>query len=519
MRASIYLVEIGAFTGSETITLRYASEGFTTRPVDNPANVTYAARLVSAGKIEQHMFDRGRTTGAAYLGLGEVTLGNTDGALDALRNYSFDGRPVRMLRLDGPNSSYGSAEVVYVATAEAMDWSNGDAPRLRFYDRRRLLDKPLLTSRYAGTTTAGGQNTAEGTPEQQGQLKPHIWGRVLNIEPTIANPFDVILQFSDGPINAVTLYDGGIQLDYDGSNTSLAALIPAQQNPGHYRAWLNGGMVRPGGSRRGQAGFVWTADVSEGAAAAQRTAGQVVLRMLAHMGYTGSAVDLVAFNALDVLTPAEVGIFVDTEDSAASIIRQVLDSVGAYLTIDVQGRFTVGRFVGVGTPLGTIRDHDIVGETFGAQANVDTDGGLPAREVRLQWGRNWRPLNPTEIAADVSDNNPARTEAIQQEWREIVRTNAAISARHPLATEMVFVTALVNKADAEAETTRRNTLYGTPREVVEVTVSRERAVPMLLNTSWTVQVDRIGFAAGKAMVIIGREVDLDAETVTLTLWG
>ena len=518
---SVYLLEIGADTGAGDVTLRYASRGYVTAPGDTPASTHYPARILSGGigRIEQHMFGRGRTTGQAVMSLGDIRLGNADDGLDALRGYKFDGQTARLLRLDDISSTYASAEVIYVAAVEELDWSDSDVPTLRFYDLRRLLDAPLLTERYAGTTTGGGQNTADGSPDIEGRIKSHIWGKVLNTEVTFANPFDVVLQVSDGAVNAITLYDGGIPITGDGDDGSIAALIAASQNPGHYRTALALGLLKPGGSVSGRPAFVWTADVTEGATSTLNRAGAVVTRILAHAGYSGATwLDEASFTALDASATAEVGVFVNSEDSVISVIRKVLGSVGAYLTVTSGGKFSVGRFVGVEASLGVLiaSDNDIIG-SFGAESNNDTEAGLPASRLRLKYGKYWRQHSTSDVGGCVAVSDPERADALGREWREVSVENASVISDHPLSQDLEFETYIVSKSDAEAERTRLNSLYGVSREIVSVTVTREKAVSVLLGTSWTVSPDRLGFS--KDMVVIGRETDPNTETVSLVMWG
>ena len=518
---SIYLLEVGADTGAGVVTLRYASRGYVTKPGDTPANTHYEARLLNGGigRIEQHMFGRGRTMGQAVMSLGDIRLANADDGLNALRSYIFDGQTARLLRLDSISSAYADAEIIYVAVIEELDWSDSDTPVLKFYDLRRLLDVPLLTERYAGTTTGGGQNTADGSPDIEGQIKPHVWGKVLNVEVTFANPYDVVLQVSDGAVNSITLYDGGVAITGDGDDGSISALIAASQNPGHYRTALTLGLLKPGGSVSGRPAFVWTTDVTEGATSALNRAGAVVTRILNHVGYSGATwLDEASFTTLDASATAEVGVFVNSEDSAISVIRKILGSVGAYLTVTAGGKFSVGQFVGVEASLGVLiaSDNDIIGP-FGAASNPDTEAGLPAARLRLRYGKYWRQHGSSDVGGCVATSDPERADALGREWREVSVENASIISDHPLAQDLEFETYIVSKADAEAERTRLNALYGVAREVVTVTVTREKAASATLGTSWTISPDRLSFS--KDMVVIGRETDPNAETVTLVMWG
>lgn len=521
--ASDWLVEIGAHTGSATTVVRYSSCGYTSKPTDSPANTFYAKRIVDAGSFETHLFGPGRTMGQTEMRLGDLALGNVDGALDDLLGYAFDGQSVTFKRIAGRSSALASAETVMLATCERLDAEAGGnndnaVLRLRFYDRRREIDKPLQTNRYLGTTTSAG-NTAEGDADLKDVLKPIAFGVVRHVEPVIVNAFDVVLQVSDGPVSSIQLYDGGIPLTYDGDCPDLATLIATSKTPGRFKTCLALGLCKPGGSRAGQAAYVWTADVQEGASAADRYPGAVTRRILAKMGMTGSNIDATSFDVLDSLAPYEVGIWIDGDVSAMTVIRQVLDSVGAFLTVDNAGRFSVGRLSAPGTPDATIRERDIIGNAFGVEINPDTDGGLPTYRVPMKWGRHYRVFGANEIGTCLSQSDPATASALKQEWRQVVAQDMAIQLVHPLAPELSLETLLANRDDAEAEVARRFGLYSVDRYVVRATVTRERAEDMPLNSTVRLVVDRLGFGAGRNMVVIGQDRAFGAETVTLTLWG
>lgn len=517
-QASEYLVEIDAHTGAASTTLRYGTCTYVTKPGDTPANTVFKGVIIDAGSFTQHMFSNSRTMGEASMELGDLSLANMDGGLDALLGYRFDGRAVRLLRVS-PDAAFSTSVLVYLAVVERLDAMDGDILRLRFYDRRREIDKPLLVNRYGGTTTGAG-NSADGPPDMAGQLKQKVWGRALNVEAVIPNPFDPILQFTDGAANAIELFDGGVALINDGDSGSISALRAASINPGHYRTCLALGLARPGGTLGNRPAFVWTAHVTVGATTPDRTAGKVAEQLLAHMGLTGGGnIDATAFAALNASATAEVGVLVSSEASALTVIREVLDSVGAYLTVDSLGRFTVGRLLAPGSPVGSISSRHLLDGQFGLEANPDTDGGLPARQVRIRWGRYWKVHSESEIAGCVAEDDPARAAALAQEYREAVVSNAGVLAAHPLAPELSINTLLVNKADAETEVARRNGLYGVTRYVTSGTVPREDAVGMVLGATVTLAPDRLDLDGGRNMVVIGRQDNYAAETVTLTLWG
>jgi hypothetical protein len=244
-----------------------------------------------------------------------------------------------------------------------------------------------------------------------------------------------------------------------------------------------------------------------------------VLRMLTRMGFGGAGdVDTAAFATLKAAAPQPVGIYLDSETTGISAMRQILASIGAALLPGMDGRFTVYRFTGLTAPEAVLTQRDIIGDSFGLGSNLDTDGGQPASGIKLKWGYNYRTHSESDIAGYVTEVQPNRAAALRQEWREVVVPVAGVAALHPLAVELEVETLLTEEADASAEAARLAALYGVDRYVTQVTVTRERAEECPLNSTVTLYPDVL-IDAGRDMVVIGQDHDLTAETVSLTLWG
>lgn len=71
---SEWLIELGAHTGAEQITLRYSSSGYTTRPGDSPANAYYDGRIASIGTFSRHLFGNGLTMGPVPTAISVLVL-------------------------------------------------------------------------------------------------------------------------------------------------------------------------------------------------------------------------------------------------------------------------------------------------------------------------------------------------------------------------------------------------------------------------------------------------------------
>lgn len=522
MRASEWLAELDYHTGAATETLRVSSCGYVTRPTDVPANTVYEQRIGSIGPFGVHLFSQGRTMGSGTVTMTDLSIINIDGLPANLFDMGFDGRSVVLRRLTDPRQALAAAETVLRGTLEGVDSDSSLLSyRFRLYDRRRDLDKPIQQNFFGGTVL-GTSASIDGTPDQKGKPRPLCYGRCFSVPGILINPYDLLIQVHDGPVFSITAYDGGIPLTYAGDYATISALRAATGNPGRYATCLAAGVWRPFGSFKGRPGFVWTADVVEGATAADRRAGAVTRRLLQKLGQDGN-INAASFTALDAAATAEVGIYMEDETSGLTAIGQVLGSIGGWIAPTVLGAFQVGRLSAPGSPSWALMQPEILTasatDTVAFTPNPDTDGGVPTHRVVIKAARNWHVHNDSDVAGCVAASNPARATALRQEYIEAKAEDPGVQVKHLLARELVIETLIAYAADAQAEATRRLGLYGVQRKVIRVGATREEAANAVLNSTGTVTFRGLGFEAGKNMVVIGREDDFQGERVTLTLWG
>ena len=516
--ASEYLLEIEAHDGTALRIIRLSTSGYVTGPNDNPADAEYPAKIVDPGTFKQSMFSENRTMGQAQVGYGEIVVTNADGELDSILNYGVDGRAAVLKRLPSRRGAYASAETIMRATLTRADsvsaWTE---LRFRLYDRLLELDKPLQSNRYAGTTVSAGA-TANGSPDLKDRIKPLVFGRANNIELICVNPFNLLYQASDGPVVSITGYDGGIQLRNAGDFPSIAALIAASIPGGSCGTCLTLGLVRFGGAFTGKPGFVFTADVVEGATLAQRSASAVAQRILAKMGIAGASLVASSFTALQAAAPQEVGIYISDETTALAALSMILGSVGASIVPNALGQFEVQQMRAPGVPVFSLTMDDILtdqGGSIGIVANPDTDAGLPAWRVVLRHSKIYRTHSESEVGPCAAE----RRIALGSEYREVRAESAAVRTKHLLAPELTIETLLTNAADAASEAARRLALYSVRRDVLSFPVRRDDAVAAVLGATGTVTMPRLSYQSGRNMVVIGRTEDPANERVVLTLWG
>lgn len=510
----IHLIEIDAHTGASAVTLRFATEAYITGPSDSPANTIYEPRISDPGAFSANLYQAGQTGGEPSIGLGDITLANADGGLDAWFNYGFDGRRIEIKRLDSASAPFSSAVTVFKGSVETIDTSDAwSSLRVRIFDNRLNLDKPLQVNRYAGTTTGTG-NTAEGTEDLRDQPKPIALGRVFGIRPYAVNPFDGIFQVSDGPVSSIQAYDGGSPLTYVGDYGSLAALRAATVLPGRFATCLALGLFRIT-----KAGLKLTADVVEGATTSSRTAAQVVGRVLARAGFSTSEYSVASLSALDALNNAEVGIWIDGDDHIRHLAQQVLASVGAYLVPNANGVFEVGRFQAPGASVRTFTINEVIRkDDMRFDVTNDPGRGIPAYRVIVRYKRNYSTLNGSEVATCVKDNEDYKA-FLSTEWREAKAEDLTVKTKYSGAVEVKVDSCLTSLAAAQAEAARLLALYKVRRDRVSLTLWDGEADTVKPGDTVTVQVPRFGYDAGRALRVIGRNDKRAERVVELDLYG
>lgn len=512
----IYLVEIEVHDGVGVRTLYLSTEGVTTRPTDTPANAFYDPRIIDPGNFERFLFGAGTTRGASQVGGGEIVVASASPGneltLDAWLNYSFNGRPITIKTLDSVELPISSARVLFRGTAEQLVADNPiDKVSIRLHDRLADLEKPLLTTKYAGTTVTTSP-TAEGNVDLKDQIKPRIWGIVTNVPCVQVNVFDLIYQVSASAMNSITVFDGAIPLTLSGNYADVAALRSATILPGRYGTCLALGLFRLGA----QPAATVTADVVQGSTAGQRTAAQIVRSMLLEFGIASSALPAASFAALDAMNSAQIGVRVDDETSALDAVNYVLGSISAWFAPDRFGVFYVGRLgPAVGPAVATYGDYEFIGEISRLPV-LDDDKGIQSWRTTVKWGQSFTVQGENDVFGNATT---ARRSLVGTQWRESKIENAAIRAINPNAPEIILEGGLAYEADAIAEATRVQAYYGVRRDRYKFQVHISVAENVDLGSVIELRHPRLGLQNGKLFVVIGRTDEYVEDLVTFDVVG
>jgi hypothetical protein len=428
--------DAGSVGGAET--LRYSTHGYTTHGTDSPASTFYAGRMTGEFTVERAIIGRDGIGGLSKV-FSEIVLLNTDGGLDALlRDYSIDGRAVRLL-VGEAEAAYETFGTVFSGVVETAGITEKNL-RLKCTDGLSKIELPVQENTYAGT---GG---LEGGEDLAGKPKPLCYGAVRNITPPLVDPANLLYQVHDGEINDVTaLRDRGIAL----------TKVSGTPSPGEYQPITATGFVKLGASPDGEI----TCDVEGDTIDAGYTEhpGTILQRVLSRLLST-SDIDTTAFANLYNSIDVSIGIWIGAEPRLASdVTNEILEAIGAFGGFTRQGIFTIGRVAAAsGAPVISLEASEILAvERQPMPESIEP----VAWRVQVGWGKNYTLQN--DVAELTTD---ADRTFVSEPVRIVADEDALIKNRHLLARDYGPVPSLYRyESEAQTEAERLLQLWGQRR--------------------------------------------------------
>mgnify|MGYP001202491519 CR=1 FL=1 len=282
---------------------------------------------------------------------------------------------------------------------------------------------------------------------------------------------------------------------------------------GGFIPYLAGGFFRLGAPPAGQI----TADVTQGANAAARTAGQLFVKVLQRAGKTSADWSTADITALDTANAAVCGFWTDQDTTFAEVLDQIAGSVGAWWGVDAAGLYRIKRLTAPsGTAVLSLTANDLLRPLARVPASDDSKG-IPTWRHTLRYAHNSRVMRGVEIAGGVSD---VTRNFLALEWREARSDDPAVKASHLLAPEITEESLMYSAADALLEVARRQVMRGILRHRYELVLQLNDDTKALdLGDVVSLTHSRYGLAAGALFRIIGLEPDGIGRTITVQVWG
>jgi hypothetical protein len=226
---------------------------------------------------------------------------------------------------------------------------------------------------------------------------------------------------------------------------------------------ISGGRLLP--LRRTPDGVI-TADVTQGAASANRTTAQLANLVLARLTSAPSfaAGDV---TALDLAASAVNGYWsIEDGVTCANVLDFLVGTPGASWFVGNDGSFHLKQLTAPsGTPDLTVVADDLT--KLERVSSSDDGGGVPPWKIQVRWGKYYQTIT-SDIAGAVTDEDRAQ---FAQEWRDVTSSDSTILTEHPSSQVMVIESAFSAASDAQTESDRQLALRGTKRDLYDLTMA------------------------------------------------
>jgi len=228
-------------------------------------------------------------------------------------------------------------------------------------------------------------------------------------------------------------------------------------------------------------------------------------------------INLTDITALDAKNSSEVGIYIPNQQTAIQVMDELSESIGAYYGFNSDGIFRVGRLESPSGIASVILVEDSILEIDKVASN-DSDGGIPAYRVEVQYAKNYTLQDRSNLAAAVADERVAE---LGVEYRTVISEDLTVLNKHELSPEIQKITLLITQVAAQAEALRVLNIYKVRRDVFNLRVRLDSQIITQLAIGALVELSyyRYGLQMGKLFTIIGLEVDYQSNKAEITLWG
>lgn len=385
-------------TSQSETQLRIATYAYASDTLDTPANTVWFPRIVGPVSIEQGAMSAIGLGGVVAYTAGDLVVADQDGwATDLARYSGADGRSIelRAVPVTSPRASdFGtplrSAPVVWRGLVRRVDRDVNRRARVALDDLTIRLQTLLQSNRYTG---AGGIN---GPAALADRPKPLSLGALFNITPVDLGLVDL----GDGALptyqshwRAVAAHDA-VRI----RGVSQTAVMTA---PGvaQFRDWPALGIFQLGSTPDGAV----TCDVRGDADGYPNTTGGIIWRLLTVHGPQFTEGDRYsdawAFAEADL--GGVVGFYQPPQDvTALQACQALLAGCGGVLSGSRDGRLRLfDPFASVSDIQFDIGQSAIVAEPVPVPLPAVLSPA--AREVQVEWGRNYTPSADIGTAADA----------------------------------------------------------------------------------------------------------------------
>lgn len=473
--------------------------GFKTEPSDNPASLYFSALVDNPLQFEASILN-GDDFGSGSQSFGAIVIHNENGCMDYLADYYWSGRRV-VIKAGARGFGYNDFAIVFDGSVNDIEVDDLSVT-LTIRDNSLKTDRVLMPVTYDGTGGLNGNSDLANIP------KPMAYGVLKNIEPVLVDTANLIYQMHDGSIQAVDVVrDSGVMLTNMGDVPDITV---ATVGAGQFKTQLSGGFIKLGSTPSGRI----TADIrGENTGGYVQTVPDIIRRIvktrLGAYSFSDTDLDNGSFNALDATMPWQSGIYIRDQETASTIIDNLLSPCGAYWTFNRNGQLTVGVIDEAGIGKMTIDDRVI------DEAGISRRVIEPSYRISVGYAPVWTVQNEDELAGATTQ---ADRSFLGAEYRYVTYTNEVLQSQNQFAIDRTFKTNLANKADAESLLARLVRIYSKRRYVYQVPVYGTM-FRLYLGDSVKMVYDRYNLNTGKNLLITGISEDAETGQTMLELWS
>ena len=321
---------------------------------------------------------------------------------------------------------------------------------------------------------------------------------------------------SDSTVMAVGAGNKVATLEAGAAYSTEAQLLDDDNipSPGTYKVYLAGGYIRLGSP---PAGLI-TADATAGAAAADRTAGQIFTDILTQAGLTSADWTAGDITTLDSSIDDVIGYWSGTNEVLAStVLSLIAESIHGWWGTDAVGSFRIKELLSPGGESSTltITKNDMVKHLQRVPPR-DPGRGIPSYRSIVRYAKNYT-VQDRDLAGGVTD---VRRAELAREWAEVADTDATVQTAHLLAREHAYHTLLAVAADAVTAADRIQTLRGVKRSPYQFAVPHNSDFEaMEMGDIVTIEHDRFGLSAGVKMAVMELDPEPNEGLINLGVWG
>lgn len=468
--------------------LYFSTGAYTTAAADTPSAQTYDPRITSEITFSQSIDIGDGAEPRARQAIGELTLANTDGALDDYLDRSWTGRPITIRTVE-QGAALSTAVTILTGQVTAII-ANESSIRLLIRDNSAKLDRMVPALTYNGS----GSAYSEGTSIATDRVQPIGLGEARYVSPTLIDSPQLeygVHQWCWA--NTIpNVYDGGVALTRIATGSPSASQFLDLQ-----------GVIKLGARPTNKLTAISLQTNISGTLLFYASAWLPYI--LEYWGEIPAAdQDIPALSTTRDPTPAQ---YLDSPRPLASVIDELVRAIPGFWFFKRNGKFSLREINVPGTSVATYTDAQI-------QRIERTRSIEPAWQIRIRNTKTHAVHTEEEVASGASNS---LHETLLREYQIDIAEDASVRATNENA-RMIEYTFQTNDEQLRDVPDRLLAMHGTRRDYLSVSVAESAGV-LELGDTITIARTRRPSQWNKDYLIIGMTERSGSPFIDLQLWG